>query len=1251
MSSAMAICPDAEEPLSPEDDGTFRSSLRIDMKTMVGDAVGNMSISPSSRDVVLATRNGLFIIDLESPLNLPRFLPQGGTWDVADVQWNPHIARSEYIVSTSSEKLLIWNLFMTGKTSIEHVLRSHYRAITDINWHNTEPDIVVSTGIDSWLWAWDLRAAQKPVMGLCAFGSGGTQVKWNRQDGNLLASSHQNEVLLWDRRKGSIPVHRIEAHNAKIYGIDWAHGRSNEILTCSLDKSIKLWDTHNIQQDDGLVPTLTIRTAYPVWRARDLPFGRGLLSLPQRSETALEMYAYENPQVPVNVFSGHTDVVKEFVWRRGGPDFSDFQLITWGKDKILRFWPIETEIMQRAGVSQPIHPSHSEAPRCETKVSFSNPPVGNDLPPKLSAPVGHRGILAEVRAPHPHLLPHANIPKLPTDRESAQEMHGLSPAPSKPIPIAQERGTMTRGHPAGRSANIAPYAWISKIEIRPGDESSGRGSGGESRSASRLQSQTRPPSTTDRSVSLAVSTHQRNSERRGSQEDDHRDSAQGHSLHDEITSVINKLSASKVKLEDAQDLVKKRMCTFGLHGPWGEGTSVFIRVKFTFPRDYPQATYPNGIPRVDLERSPLIDMPTRAFMLRRLRTIRERERPCLEKCLRFLLYGDDEEHIGHRAGMDSESSSDEDMPRPTRRNRGTSFSLLRTDKNLAEPRTSQGVFGPNGQLVCFFPAPPRIVKNAIREISVSPSLASRGPDTAPRLFQSPALLSDAVQRLTYAAQDRNGTAQETHQADDAGNILRIMTNLFTYSQQKSRRVSDYSRPMEEIPSSYSLLPQRRSSVLIKDTSALVGINAALAAEYTLAVDDPAERCRENADIAKACGRFDHERILRILGAVFTQEPRSNQDRPTLSPPQQAHRVLAVRVVTELYRELSQNRDIHMLAVLSALLLQTTGLSARNPQKTIDADTPEYRRALQHRASLSPIWSRTLPSPTVVAPPLASPSSSRGSWSSLFNTNSMKHFMTGPKSRMPIPLPEGGHFRRDYPSPNRGHRQDSSVQPAPPITKSWSEAPNMSSLSSAVTFSSAGHTRRPTFSQVLSAPRGGPDQKGLNVYIAPEPLDPFSSLQKSLRAQLQCHVLAYAEILLTWGLPAKRTELLKSVEKTLVTVMDTTVYDAAIAGDRLGCVRICKHGVQQSDHDASTVCATCGASSRFPRCSVCHLPAKGLSDNCLICGHVSHISCSRTRAKHQMSCATGCGCYCIFANFDATRPVSTRQLPPPEVLRL
>lgn len=57
------------------------------------------------------------------------------------MQWNPHRTRSEYIVSTSSQKLLIWNLYKGGQTSIEHILNKHYRAITDINWSAFNPDV------------------------------------------------------------------------------------------------------------------------------------------------------------------------------------------------------------------------------------------------------------------------------------------------------------------------------------------------------------------------------------------------------------------------------------------------------------------------------------------------------------------------------------------------------------------------------------------------------------------------------------------------------------------------------------------------------------------------------------------------------------------------------------------------------------------------------------------------------------------------------------------------------------------------------------------------------------------------------------------------------------------------------------------------------------------------------------------------------------------------------------------------------
>lgn len=125
--------------------------------------------------------------------------------------------------------------------------------------------------------------------------------------------------MLTSRQKGSLPVVTVRVHGAKIYGIDWSHENRNELATCSLDKTIKVWDYQRLAESQGSCePTYTVNTSYPVWRARNLPFGQGLLSLPQRGETALEMWTPQDLETPVERFEGHTDVVKEFVWRKGG---------------------------------------------------------------------------------------------------------------------------------------------------------------------------------------------------------------------------------------------------------------------------------------------------------------------------------------------------------------------------------------------------------------------------------------------------------------------------------------------------------------------------------------------------------------------------------------------------------------------------------------------------------------------------------------------------------------------------------------------------------------------------------------------------------------------------------------------------------------------------------------------------------------------------------------------------------------------
>jgi WD40 repeat protein len=160
-----------------------------------------------------------------------------------------------------------------------------------------------------------------------------------------------------------MPVTTIKAHDTKIYGIDWSRRSDDGIVTCGLDKTVKVSSPTSVLMDlpsfpytcecpfkltltlpsfpcspvqywstkTPDTPRITIQTNSPVWRARHLPFGKGVLTLPQRSETTLRVWARGPPAREIGKFEGHTDVVKEFVWRvRGGLDDSNGEFSPFG---------------------------------------------------------------------------------------------------------------------------------------------------------------------------------------------------------------------------------------------------------------------------------------------------------------------------------------------------------------------------------------------------------------------------------------------------------------------------------------------------------------------------------------------------------------------------------------------------------------------------------------------------------------------------------------------------------------------------------------------------------------------------------------------------------------------------------------------------------------------------------------------------------------------------------------------------------
>ncbi|KAJ7473277.1 hypothetical protein FB451DRAFT_290628 [Mycena latifolia] len=824
---------------------------------------------------------------------------------------------------------------------------------------------------------------------------------------------------------------------------------------------------------------------------------------------------------------------------------------------------------------------------------------------------------------------------------------------------------MSRGTAGGRRVGMDPLTWLSNVKGvaggAGGERSSSGGRGGGAGSSGGVSDYERPESLV-----------RRRSDSRG------RVVEEGQSLQDELTSVINKLVAAKIKLEK-HDLTKKRTCTLGLHGPWGESSSVFIRITFTFPKDYPHAHYPRGVPTVELERNPLISLKNRAFILRRLRALRERQRPCLEACLRFLSEG---EKSGRPHAMDSESSDDEGEGGTHISRKTRAVSLLRSHKNLAEPRTSQGTFGPNGELVCFFRAPPRIVRHVLRDLSISASPAKTVSDIpttnhdsidmsaehAPaRVFRSPALVADAVRRLSLAATDRIVKPLDPRRPQDGDHILRIMTNLLTFSHDTSHhRDSESSRPRGEDGfrhDSFAYPAPRRSTVFITNTTHISGPDRKVAEGYVFEAETLPMLCQKNAEVAREHGRYDHERIFKILHALFPGFGGDCAAAPA--------NVLVVKMVTRVHSELCKMKDIQMLAMLSMIVLQ----SCRNEppgDKSPDlrgTPTPKYvpldyfsisrtsSGANTGRLSpISPTWPRLNSVSLPVAanqPALSTSNSSRGSWSSLFNAGSMRSFMSGVQDSLKdglatpaeppapigaaIPVPKGDRIFRGPDSPlprRRGYWRESGLPSPSTVSKSWNDSP-MPVVKHAVSFSSAGH-RRAAFSR-FNTPNNAIHEARMVVFDSPVERDKSEAFPPERIAEFLNHVLIYADVLFSWELYHKRLELLKSVSH------HDAVADGAQHG--IGLMRSCaKCG--DIVEEGKNACGKCSRPSGMPQCTVCRLPVKGLSRSCLRCFHVTHISC--WKRLDVPICPSGCGCLCDnrgfahgapFASFPTSTPIT------------
>lgn len=222
-------------------------------------------------------------------------------------------------------------------------MQGHTRVISDLDWSWFEPELLVTSSVDTYIYIWDTRDTRKPTVALSAV-AGASQVKWNRKNQNFLASSHDGDVRIWDKRKPNTAVEYVAAHLSKIHGLDWHPDNEFIFATSSQDNSVKFWD---YRQPRKYLNILSCQV--PVWKARYTPFSHGLVTVmvPQlRRENSLLLWSTLDLNNPVHAFVGHDDVVLEFRWRPQKEGSKDYQLVTWSRDQTLRIWRVDPQLQK-----------------------------------------------------------------------------------------------------------------------------------------------------------------------------------------------------------------------------------------------------------------------------------------------------------------------------------------------------------------------------------------------------------------------------------------------------------------------------------------------------------------------------------------------------------------------------------------------------------------------------------------------------------------------------------------------------------------------------------------------------------------------------------------------------------------------------------------------------------------------------------------------------------------------------------------
>jgi WD40 repeat protein len=124
--------------------------------------VTTFAVDCTNQRAVLAVQKWLAVIDLKdtTKVKTDRKLGRTSKYEVKAVLWNPHHVNKDLLVSTSQQKLEIWNV-VAERSTLVHSVKAHSRPVSDVSWSFKDPNLLASCAMDSFINVWDLRETRR----------------------------------------------------------------------------------------------------------------------------------------------------------------------------------------------------------------------------------------------------------------------------------------------------------------------------------------------------------------------------------------------------------------------------------------------------------------------------------------------------------------------------------------------------------------------------------------------------------------------------------------------------------------------------------------------------------------------------------------------------------------------------------------------------------------------------------------------------------------------------------------------------------------------------------------------------------------------------------------------------------------------------------------------------------------------------------------------------------------------------------